>query len=127
MTDNNKQLARDFFAALCKGELPDSLITSDLKAWTTISGPVDKAAYQGMIAMLGQVFKGPLTMHIDSLTAEEDRVVAEVRSEGTLANDEPYANSYVFIFRIQDGRIASLAEHFNSETVKKKMGPLMKR
>src|SRR5690606_25189234 len=125
MSDNNKQLAREFLTALRTGELPDALMTDDFSGWTTISGPVDKRGYQGMIAMLGQIFKGPLTLHIDSLTAEEDRVVAEVRSEGTLANDEHYANTYVFIFRMREGRVAALAEHFNSEIVKKKMGPLM--
>ena len=46
---------------------------------------------------------------MDSLTAEDDRVAAEVRSQGTLVSGEPFANSYVFILRICDGRMSGTA------------------
>lgn len=61
-----------------------------------------------------------------SITAEEDRAVAEVRSKGTLINGEEYQNTYVFVFRIRDGRIASVAEHFNALIVQEKMVPLVR-
>ena len=55
-----------------------------MTAWTTTQGPLDKATYQGMVKLLARMCSRPLVFVIDSLTAEEDRVVAEARSEGVL-------------------------------------------
>jgi len=49
-----------------------------------------------------------------------------VRSEATLVNGEPYAMTYVYVFRIRDGRIASVAEHYNAQISQEKLIPLMK-
>lgn len=124
--DLSKALVRRFFAVTAKGELPDDLLTEDMTAWTTTQGRMDKAAYRRAIALLGRMTPEPLTFTIDAITAEEDRAVAEVRSEGVLVNGEPYANTYVFAFRIRDGRIASVAEHFNALIVQEKMIPLVR-
>jgi ketosteroid isomerase-like protein len=122
----NHQLVHDFFAAVAAGDLPDSLLTPDMTAWTTTQGRMEKAAYQHVIRLLGRMSAAPLTFTIDSITAEDDRVAAELHSEGTLINGEPYENTYVFVFRVRDGRIASVAEHFNALIVQEKMIPLVK-
>jgi uncharacterized protein len=119
------QLVRDFFAAVTAGELPDALLTADMTGWTTMQGRLNKETYQGVIRLLAKMTARPLAFTIDSITAEDDRAVAEVRSEGTLINGEDYANTYVFVFRIRDGRIASVAEHFNALIVQEKLIPLM--
>jgi len=62
---------------------------------------------------------------VDSLTAEDDRVAAEVRGRGKLQSGEDYHNTYVFVFRIRDGRIAAVAEHCNSIVVREKLLPLL--
>jgi len=125
MSDANKDLARAYFAAVTAGELPDSLLTPDMTAWITTQGAVDKAVYQGLVKLLARMCAKPLAFTIDSLTAEDDRVVAEARSEGVLVNGEPYANTYVFMFRMRDGRIASVAEHYNALVAQEKLVPLM--
>jgi len=125
MTPASHQIVRDFFAAVTAGELPDSLLTPDMKGWTTTQGSMDKAAYQHVIRLLSEMTPQPLRFIIDSITAEDDRAVAEVHSEGTLINGEDYANTYVFVFRIRDGKIASVAEHFNALIVQEKLIPLM--
>ncbi|MFD2430180.1 nuclear transport factor 2 family protein [Sphingobium scionense] len=83
------------------------------------------AAYQRGVAMLGSLFQGGLTFTVDSLTAQEDRVAVEVRSAGMLVNGEPFANRYVFLLRIRDDRIASVAEHFNPAPVEAQIKPLI--
>lgn len=126
MTEANHQLARDFFAALSNGNVPDDLLTDDFVAWTTTSGTwAEKPRYQGGIRLLASIFDGGLHYTVDSLTAEEDRVAAEARSSGTLINGEDFANNYVFMLRIRDGRLASCAEHFNPAPVREKLGPLL--
>ena len=52
---------------------------------------------------------------------------AEARSEGVLINGEAYAQTYVFVLRIRDGRIAAIAEHYNALISEEKLVPLMAR
>jgi ketosteroid isomerase-like protein len=125
MTHANHQLAQKFFAALSSGDVPDDLLTADMTAWTTTSGTTDKARYQGGIKLLASIFSGGLAYSVDSLTAEEDRVAAEVQSRGTLLNGDVFHNVYVFLIRIRNGRIASVAEHFNPAPVTEKILPLL--
>ncbi len=126
MVRTGRQLVEDFFAAVTAGELPNSLLAPGMTAWMTTQGSMDKAAYQDAIRLLAKMSARPLAFTINSITAEEDRVVAEARSEGTLINGEDYKNTYVFVFRIRDGRIASVAEHFNALIVQEKMMPLVR-
>jgi ketosteroid isomerase-like protein len=126
MTQANRQIARDFFEALSRGEVPDSLLTPDMTAWTTSTGTwSDKARFQGGIKVLASIFDGGLIYRIDSLTAEEDRVAAEVQSSGTLIDGDQYHSRYVFMLRIRDGRIASVCEHNDPGPVRGKLMPLL--
>jgi ketosteroid isomerase-like protein len=125
MSQSNHQLVRDFLNALSSGDLPDNLFTDDMTAWTTTSGIAAKAKYQDGVKLLQSLFQGGLTYSADSLTAEDDRVAAEVRGRGKLKNGEDYHNTYVFIFRIRDARIASVAEHCNPMIVHAKIMPLL--
>jgi len=125
MTHPNQKFAHAYFAAVEAGELPDSLLTDDFSAWTTTTGPMDKATYQNAIRLLARMCDGPIRFTIDAVTCEEDRVVAEARSEAVLIDGKPYANTYVFSLRIRDGRIAWIAEHMNALIVQEKLVPLM--
>ena len=125
MNQPTHQLVRDFFAAMSTGSLSNQLFTDDMSAWTTTSGKSPKEKYMAGVRILQSLFPAGLSYTIDSLTAEEYRVAAEVQSRGTLANGEPFHNVYVFMFRIRDGRIASVAEHFNPQIVREKIVPLL--
>ena len=126
MTQSNHQLAREFFAALSNGDVPDSLLMPDMTMWST-SSPTwsNKARFQGGIKLLASIFNGGLHYTIDSLTSEDDRIAAEVQARGTLINGEAYQMRYVFILRVRDGRIASMAEHNDPVPVRERLGPLM--
>lgn len=50
----------------------------------------------------------------------------EARSTATLVNGKPYANTYVFVLRLRDGRIASVREHYNAVAVQQALLPLMR-
>jgi uncharacterized protein len=125
MTRPNHQLVRDFFAALSTGSLSGQFFTDDMTAWTTTSGKSAREKYLAGVGMLQSLFPTGLTYIVDTLTAEQDRVAAEVQSHGTLVNGEAFHNVYVFVFRIRDGRIASVAEHFNPQIVREKIMPLL--
>jgi ketosteroid isomerase-like protein len=126
MTKSNHQVVRDFLAALGGGALRDDQITPDFEGWTVLSGPVERATYQRAFAIFATIFEGGgPTITVHSLTAEEDRVVAEFTSEGTLVNGDTYHNEYLFLFRVRDGRIAYVGEYFDPDVVREKIAPAM--
>ena len=127
MSHPNHAIVREIFAAMPSGKLPEHLLADDLTAWTTLRPHLDKKAYLDAIAMLGKMCSPPIEFTIRSLTAEEDRVAAEVSSEGTLINGESYQNTYFFMLRIRDGRVCHISEHFNAITVREKLVPLMQQ
>jgi hypothetical protein len=126
MTHANHELALNFFAALSSGNLPDELFTPDMTVWTTTSGTSAKARYQAGIKLLASIFPGGISYTVDSLTAEDDRVAAEIQGRGTLINGEVYHNTYAYFLRIRDGRIAAVAEHFNPDPTRQQIGPLLR-
>lgn len=125
MSRTNHQLVRDFFTAIAKGELPDDHATADMTFWSVNSGASDKARFLGGVQILASIFSGTLAYHIDALTSEEDRAVAEVSSHGTLPDGEAFDNTHVFTFRLRDGRIAAVAEFMNQFLVREKILPLL--
>lgn len=125
MTESH-EIARRFFDALSGGAIPDDLLTEDMTAWTTSSGVrSDRARYQGGVRLLASIFNEGPTYTVDSLTAEDDRVAAEVQVNGVLSTGEAYHNVYLFLLRVRDGRIASVEEHFNPIPVREKLAPLI--
>lgn len=125
MREVRQQLIRGFFDAIAAGNLPDEIVTPDMSFWSVTSGTSDRARFHGGVKMLAAIFKGTLAYVIDSLTCEDDRVAAEVRSHGKLPDGEPFDNNHVFLFRIRDDRIAQVAEYMNQFVVREKIVPLM--
>lgn len=125
MSEGHRELVREFFLAIAKGEVPDTLVTEDMTFWSVNSGASDKARFCVGIKALAAIFGGTLTYIIDAFTEEDDRVVAEIRSHGTLNGGEPFNNSHVFIFRVRDGRIAEAKEYMDQLVVREKIVPLL--
>ena len=124
MSHPNHAVAEAYLSAVTAGDLPDSLLTDDMTAWLTTQGPVSKSAYQGAIRLLAKMCESPIRFTVDAVTAQDDRVVIEARSQATLINGQEYANTYVFSLRLRDGRIAWIAEHFNALVAQEKLLPL---
>lgn len=114
-----------YFAAIEAGTLPDDLLADDFTAWTTTQGLLAKERYQGAIPLLAKLTGGSIRFTVDSITAEADRAVAEARATARLVDGSDYENTYVFVFRISEGRIQSIAEHFNALVVIEKLIPLI--
>ena len=126
MNEENKQLVGDFFAAIARGELPDAIVTGDMTAWTLTSGEFPKERFAMGVKLLSAIFDGTLHYHLDAITAEENRVVVEAHSTGTLVNGEDFHNLHVFAFTIRDGRIASVREYMNPIIVAEQLAPLLR-
>ena len=127
MTAPSLQIVREFFAALENGSLPEHLLADDFAAWTTTQGNLSREQYAGAIPLLAKLTGETMRFSVDAITAQDDRAVAEVRGQAQLVDGSDYANTYVFVFRIANGRIRSVAEHFNALIVREKLVPLMAR
>jgi len=116
------RLVETFFADMQRGAFSDGLLASDLTVWTTTGGQADPSLYRAIPAAMRRLFPGGLAFTIDSITCQDDRAVAEVRSQGRVDDGSVYANTYVFVFRIRAGRIASVAEHLDPTRVPPALG-----
>lgn len=125
MIETNRRQVHRFFDGLAAGTFPEDLFTPELTCWTTGSGRMGADQYRALPAMLKAVFPTGIAFHIDSIIAETDRAAAEVRSEGVFDGDQLYTNQYAFIFGFSDGRISSVAEHFNPLRVSKALAARM--
>lgn len=120
------QMIRHFLDGISQGAVADELLAPDMTFWSISSGPADKKTFQGGINLLSRAAKGSIRYEIISLTAEDNRVVAEVTSSGTLVNGEKMTNNHVFLFRLENEKIASCAEYMNQSVVQGTLLPLMK-
>lgn len=120
----NKDVVRRYFEAVNGGDMATitALLDDNATFWVPPSLP-DGVEFRGK-AMVLKLFTesvglydadAGLHVEIQCLTADEDRVAAELIIRGkAAAGGGDYENWYHFLFRIQDGRITSIREHLDS-------------
>jgi len=116
----NKELARDFIAALSRADTDWVLdhYADDMVMWTAgslpISGPHDKSEIRALMDGILSAFPNGLDFTITALTAEADRVAIEAESRGTHVSGKPYHNQYHFLMRVRDGQVIELKEYLDT-------------
>ncbi len=127
----NKDIARRFLQALglCDAAALAALTTDDVelitKGSSIVSGRRDYATMVATCGALGQITKNGFEFRILQLTAEEDRVAAEVEGFSTLVNGTPYNNQYHFLFFIRGGKIYRLMEYLDTKLADAALAPLL--
>ncbi len=123
MTEQNKTIAREFFARFSTGDVAGAvdLLGPDATWW--IQG--ERASFpaaglytkDGIAALFGRMTRrlaGPLRMDVLSAISEGDRVALEVESHGSLHNGREYHNGYHTLMRVVDGQIVEVREYSDS-------------
>ena len=120
----NKQLLQEIFAALAQSNsrpLVDAM--ADDFRWTMVGSNEWAKTYAGKQAVIGELFAA-LRRKMDRVTtiahrfiAEGDHVVVEARGANTTKAGVPYCNTYCFVFRLADGKLAEVTEYMDSELV----------
>ena len=124
MLDANKSIVRRYFDAIRSADLPalESLLDPEVRVWLPGVGEVGGLVLEGrgpVIADFEQTHRqlyDRMEPEITSLTAEEDRVAAELRMRGrVIRTGGRYENHYFFLFWIRDGRITRIHEHLDTQ------------
>ena len=132
--ERNKRLVASYFEAIGASDLDRvaSLLAPDVRIRCAGgTGARDSVVFHSPEELLvdlrhnlGRLYDPAVGIQPEvlSLTAEEDRVTAEVRIRGRSAQTgEPYDNLYAFLFWIRDGRFREIHEHLDTLYVAEKL------
>jgi uncharacterized protein len=121
-TEQNKQIARAFLAAVANHEADRlaAMMTDDATYWVQgkphlfpVCGEKTKAEiYKYM--QTPSIFRDGLAQTIGAITAEDDRVAIEVELNGVAPNGKIYNNTYHYLLIFRDGKIARVKEYLDT-------------
>ena len=121
----NKQLIRDMFAELSKGNAQAFLGNmADNVRFTIIGTTKFSGTFNGKPELVNKVLtpltsqlEGGLTITVDNLIAEGDYVVMQGRGKSTTKAGKSYNNTYCQVFRIANGKVQEITEYLDTELV----------
>ena len=121
----NKQLIRDMFAELSKGNAQAFLGNmADNVRFTIIGTTKFSGTFNGKPEIVNKVLtpltsqlEGGLTITVDNLIAEGDYVVMQGRGKSTTKAGKSYNNTYCQVFRIANGKVQEITEYLDTELV----------
>jgi uncharacterized protein len=113
----NKALVRRYFETVASDGFGKALelVAEDAIWW--IPGVEGELGKRDMIAAMDRAadsLVGNMGAEFLSMTAEDDRVAAEVRGSSLRKSGVRYDNIYHFLFRVRDGKIAEIREHHDT-------------
>jgi uncharacterized protein len=127
----NKQLMENIFAALAEGNgkvFLDHL--AENFCWTITGSSAWSGTYRGkqvvqtdLLHPLFSQFAERYTNRAHRFIAEGEHVVVECRGNTTTKAGQSYRNSYCWICRIQDGKLAELTEYLDTRLVDQVLDP----
>ena len=124
MLDTNKALVRRYFDAIRAADLAAlaDVLHPEVRVWLPGVGDLPGLVLEGRKPVLDDFEQTVRQLYdqmqpeILSLTAEDDRVAAELRMRGRVVRTgSRYENHYFFLFWIRDGRITQIHEHLDTQ------------
>ncbi len=129
-TEANKQVVRDFFAALSGGNMDRvrELLHKEI-TWTIIGDTPVSKTFRGHAGveneLLGPVFKqidasAGAAVEIIELIAEGNKVVCRGQGKATGLYG-PYNNTYCHVFTVRDGQIVEDVEYLDTLLIERSL------
>jgi ketosteroid isomerase-like protein len=124
--EQNKQIAREFFARFSENDIAGALdmMTDDVTYWIAgkpglapSAGVKTKADMEDIFSRMNVRLKTGLRMTVKGVIAEDDKVALQVESYGELKNGRVYNNEYHTLITIRDGKIGAVAEYLDTHHV----------
>jgi ketosteroid isomerase-like protein len=119
---SNREIVMRYLELMRAGAPEIEALFADEVCWVTPqSSPVGRR-HEGKQAVLRLMAGGialydrtkPMTVEVEALAAEGDRVFVELTIEATTRSGQPYCNHYVFVFRLHDEKIVEVHEHVDT-------------
>ena len=110
-TEQNKKTAIAFVEAMARTGIDVTVVTDDAQWWVPGTGWLSRGQFMKLVEMFGERVGGPVTLTIEGVTAEEDRVAVEAQAHAALKNGKTYRNTYHFLFIFRDGKICRAKEY----------------
>jgi ketosteroid isomerase-like protein len=124
MEDNKERMTR----AVADFETFIDLIADDV-VWTIAGSTPFSRTYRDKATLLAKVLRpllalidGPFRATITRMLADGDHVVVEARGANLLRDGRRYDNSYCWVVRFANGKIAELTEYLDTALVMKTFG-----
>ncbi len=128
---DNKVVIRNNFAELAKGNGEPLLASlADDVQWTIVGTTVLSKTFNGKQAVIdgllvpfrNALVDGHIHIHVDNLLADGDYVVVQGHGEAMTKRGVAYNNTYCWVYRFANGRIAALTEYLDTELVTRAFG-----
>ncbi|MFC8427968.1 nuclear transport factor 2 family protein [Streptomyces sp. NPDC057253] len=122
-TDNTAVVLR-YFNSFAAGDAEAAFALLDEQVVWWVSGKPDqypsagnhsKAEVIEMLGRVGQIMPNGLDIKVTSITAQDDRVVAEVESRGVSAAGKVYDQRLVFVLQVRDNKIFRIREYLDTQ------------
>lgn len=128
---SNKQIVRDVFAELAKGDgRPFGDLMAEDFCWTVTGTTKWSKTYRGKEAVLKQLFEPLMKQFADRYTntaqrihADGDFVIVECKGRVTTTSGKPYNNTYCMVIRMADGKMKELTEYLDTALVESALQP----
>ena len=129
MSDANKQVMRDMFAALSAGDAEGFLgpLADDVQ-WTIQGTTKYSGLYDGKADAASRLLAGlgaqlvNLTVVLDDIVAAGEWVVGRGRGVARTPAGDDYNNEYCWWYRIVDGKVVEIIEYLDTELVNTVLG-----
>jgi ketosteroid isomerase-like protein len=119
----NVDLVKDFFRYMSAGRIDDaSILIAEKVVWWSPLGTLTKQALLEGVRQLYASRTTSTAMNVRTITAQDNRVAAEVDGQFELRDGRSYDNTYHFLFVIENGRFVSVREHFDTARMKAFLG-----
>jgi uncharacterized protein len=129
--ESNRSLIANIWLAMAQGDgAPFVAAMSEDFIWRMTGRTAWSGVYSGkahahgrMLKALFAQFATPYRSHAKRILADGDFVVVEHQGEVTTRRGRAYNNTYCFVIRMRDGKMAELTEYFDSALVDECLEP----
>ena len=121
----NKERMQQIFAALSESDSKPFVdaLADDIR-WTITGSSEWSRTYDGkdavqreLLAPLFAQFADRYTADASRFIADDEYVVVEFRGRVMTKRGQPYNNTYCYIFRLADGKVAEITEYLDTQLV----------
>ena len=127
-TEHQARIAAEFVRRVGTGGIDACHYAPDLTAWSPLMGMISRDQYLPKLSSVKEVWREPLAVTIDSVTAQPGRVAVQARSRGVLHDGQEYGNTYLFLIEFNEaGQIRHVREYFNPDPVRDILQPVVFR